>query len=145
MQEESYQCSFNANVSPGEAFEKISRVSEWWSKHYEGTSQQLGGVFTVGFPGGDRYTAKVSEMVPDQTIVWEFIDTYQAWVKNPAEWVGTSIVWDIHPLDDGVAVKMTHAGLVPALECFGQCSKSWHYLMQESLRLLLTTGKGRPV
>ena len=145
MSEQSYQSSFTANTSPAEAFAKISRVSEWWAKNFEGRSQQPGDVFTVKFRSGDRFTARVAEMQPDTKITWEFIDTYQGWVKDPTEWVGTQLLWEITPRQDGVEVKMTHAGLVPELECFDQCSKSWHYLMQESLSQLLNEGQGRPV
>lgn len=148
MKEQYYQSSFTANVSPREALEKITRVSEWWGTHFEGKSQELNDVFTVRFPGGDSggdmYRAKVAEILPEK-IIWEFIDTYQGWVKNPTEWVGTKILWEVIPQKDGVEVKMTHVGLAPELECFGECTKAWNYLMQESLSQFLNEGKGRPV
>jgi hypothetical protein len=147
MKEQDYQSSFTANVSPGEALEKISRVSEWWGKNFEGESQEVNDVFTVRFGdvGGDKYTAKVAEIVPEKEIIWEFIDTYQGWVKNPTEWVGTKILWEVTPQKDGVEVKMTHVGLAPQLECFGECKKAWTYLTQESLSQFLNEGEGRPV
>jgi hypothetical protein len=144
MKEQDYQSSFTAHVSPREAFEKISRVSEWWSKNFEGKSQKSGDVFTVRFSSGDRYTAKVSEMLPDHQIIWEFIDTYQGWVKNSTEWVGTKIIWEVTPQKDSVEVKMTHVGLAPELECFDQCTSVWNYLMLESLFKFLNEGKGHP-
>ena len=143
--EQDYQSSFTANVSPREAFEKISRVSEWWGKNFEGKSQQPNDVFTVRFPSGDMYTAKVAEMLPDTKITWEFIDAYQGWVENPTEWVGTKIIWEVTPQKDGVEVKMTHVGLASKLECFSECTKGWNYLMQESLLKFLSEGKGHPV
>ncbi len=91
------------------------------------------------------FKAQVSEMLPDTHIIWEFIDAYQGWVKNPTEWVGTQLIWEVTPQRDGAEVKMTHVGLVPELECFDQCTKSWHYLMQESLLKFLNDGKGHPV
>ena len=30
-----YQCTIEAPVTPGEAFEKISRVPEWWAAGYD--------------------------------------------------------------------------------------------------------------
>jgi hypothetical protein len=144
MTTQDYHSRFTANISPGEAFEKISRVSEWWSKNFEGKSQKPNDVFTVRFSSGDMYKAKVSEMLPDNKIIWEFIDAYQGWVKNPTEWVGTKIIWEVAPQKDSVEVKMTHSGLVPELECFDTCTKGWHYLMQESLFKFLNEGKGLP-
>jgi hypothetical protein len=145
MKEQSYQSSFIAHIPPKEAFEKISRVSEWWAKNFEGTSQRPDDVFTVRFRSGDMFQAKVTEMLPDTKIIWEFIDAYQGWVKNSTEWIGTKIMWEVTPQKEGVEVTMTHVGLVPELECFAQCTKSWHYLMQESLFQFLNEGKGHPV
>ncbi|HEY0755642.1 MAG TPA: hypothetical protein VGD98_16915 [Ktedonobacteraceae bacterium] len=145
MKEQDYHSNLTANVYPREAFEKISRVSEWWSKDFTGESQKLNDVFTVRFSSGDMYKAKISEMQPDTTITWEFIDTYQGWVKDHTEWVGTKIIWEVIPQNDGVEVKMTHSGLVPALECFNQCTKGWNYLTLESLFKFLNEGKGLPV
>src|SRR5215831_11021511 len=110
MKEQGYHGSFTANVSPREAFENISRVSEWWSKNLEGKSQKPNDVFTVRFRSGDLFKAKVSELLP-----------------------GTKIIWEVTPQKDSVEVKMTHVDLVPELECFDHCTKSWHYLMQDSL------------
>jgi hypothetical protein len=56
MKEQDYHSSFTANISPREAFEKISRVNEWWSLNFEGESSKLGDVFTVRFKSGDHYT-----------------------------------------------------------------------------------------
>ena len=39
---------------------------------------------------------------------------------------------------------MTHVGLVPALQCFSDCSGGWGFYFSQSLRKLLTTGKGEP-
>jgi hypothetical protein len=35
-------------------------------------------------------------------------------------------------------------GLVPAFECFEACSRGWSFFVGESLRQLITTGKGKP-
>src|SRR5215467_5342626 len=102
MKEQGYHGSFTANVSPREAFENISRVSERWSKNLEGKSQKPNDVFTVRFRSGDMFKAKVSELLPDTKIIWEFIDAYQGWVKNPTEWVGTKIIWEVTPQKDSV-------------------------------------------
>jgi hypothetical protein len=117
---------------------------QWWSKNFEGKSQKPNDVFTVRFSDGDMYQAKVAEMLPDTKIIWEFIDAYQAWVKNPTEWVGTKIIWEVFPQTDSVEVKITHVGLAPELECFDRCTKGWDYLMQESLCEFLNEGKGHP-
>jgi hypothetical protein len=41
-------------------------------------------------------------------------------------------------------VRFTHAGLVPAFECYGGCSGAWGFYINDSLRSLIATGKGEP-
>ena len=36
----------------------------------------------------------------------------------------------------------TLIGLVPAIQCYGDCSDAWGFYINESLRSLITTGKG---
>jgi hypothetical protein len=41
-------------------------------------------------------------------------------------------------------LRFTHVGLVPAFECYGGCAGAWGFLINDSLRSLITTGKGQP-
>jgi len=108
MKHQDYHCSISASVTPQAAFEKISRVSQWWAKDFEGKSDEPNDVFTVRFQNGDRYKIKVSEIIPNKKIVWEVIDSYQGWHDNHTEWVGTKIVWEVFPQKEGTEVKLTH-------------------------------------
>jgi hypothetical protein len=36
-------------IAPKETFNKISEVSNWWSKKFEGSSSKLDDIFTVRF------------------------------------------------------------------------------------------------
>jgi hypothetical protein len=38
-------------------------------------------------------------------------------------------------------LRFTHHGLVPAIECYKDCSNAWGQLIQQSLFSLMTTGK----
>lgn len=145
MKEQDYHSSFTATISPREAFEKISRVSEWWSTNFEGSSSKLGDVFTVRFKAGDWYTIKIDELIPAKKIVWNVIDAEQTWHEDRKEWAGTKIVWEITPVKNGTEVTMTHVGLVPEFECYDKCKMGWDWLMQNSLSKLLNEGKGLPV
>ncbi len=145
MNNQDYQSSITTHSTPEEAFEKISRVSEWWAKDFEGRSEEPNDVFTVRFQNGDMYKVKVSESIPHKKILWDVIDSYQGWHDDHTEWVGTKIVWEVLPKTDSTEVKMTHAGLVPEFECFAQCRLGWDYLMGKSLLNLLNSNKGMPV
>ena len=45
---------------------------------------------------------------------------------------------------DKTELRFTHRGPVPAIECYGGCSGAWGYFINESLRDLIATGKGKP-
>lgn len=60
------------------------------------------------------------------------------------KWNGTDIVFDIARKGGKTELRMTHVGLVPALECFDDCSGGWGFYFSRSLRALITTGKGQP-
>jgi glucan biosynthesis protein len=145
MKRPDYHSSITADLAPEEAFEKITHVSEWWGTQVEGQSRQLHDIFTVRFSGGDVYKLQITELVPNERMVWEVIDARQDWVKDPTEWVGTRIVWEISPQEQGTQIDMTHIGLVPELECYEKCSPSWDYLIVSSLSKFLTDNTGLPV
>ena len=145
MKQQDYYSSIAVPVTPTEAFDKISRVSEWWAKSFEGKSQQVSDVFTVRFESGDMYKIRIAEMNPDKRIVWDVIESFQGWVKNTSEWAGTRIVWEIKQEKNRVSIDMTHIGLVPEIECFNSCTRGWNFLIQESLLKYLIEGKGLPV
>ena len=144
MQQQDYHGSIAADITPKEAFDKISCVNEWWSTNFEGESSKLGDVFTVRFKSGDWYTIKISEMISGKNIVWDVIAADQTWHEDRDEWTGTKIVWDISPEKDGSIVTMTHQGLVPEFECYEKCKMGWDYLTQKSLLKFLNGDKGLP-
>lgn len=145
MEKQDYHGSIIVTSTPKEAVDKISRVSEWWVKNFEGNSQKRNDIFTVRSGSGDRYTVKVSEFIPDKRIVWEVIDSHQGWVKNETEWTGTKIVWEVSAQKDGTHIAMTHIGLVPSIECYTKCTLGWEYLLHKSLFKFLTENAGLPV
>jgi hypothetical protein len=143
MKQQDYHCSITANVTAKEAFESISHVSAWWAKHFEGSAQQLDDVFTVRF--GETYvTFKIVKWVPNKTIVWEVTDCYLHWLKDKTEWKGTKTAWDIAEMNHTTQINFTHQGLVPQVECYGNCVKGWDQYIKGSLLTLLTQKEGIP-
>jgi hypothetical protein len=76
--------------------------------------------------------------------VWRVLNSDLSFVKDESEWKGTDIVFDIARKGAKTELRMTHIGLVPALECFEGCSGGWGFYFGRSLRDLITTGKGQP-
>ena len=143
MNQQNYQCSITAGITPHEAFEYINRVNEWWAKNFEGNSHKINDIFTVRF-GETFATFKISELIPDKKIVWQVTGCHLPWLQDKTEWNGTSIVFYIIAVGDETQVTMTHIGLVPEVECFEQCEAGWNHFIKESLFRLLTEQAGLP-
>ena len=143
MNQQNYQCSIAADVTPHEAFEAVNQVNEWWAKNFEGSAEKLNDVFTVRF--GDTWvTFKIAEFIPDKKVVWQVTDCYLPWLNDKTEWNGTSVAFEISPLGNATQVTMTHIGLVPGVECYEMCEAGWNHHFKESFLKLLTEHVGAP-
>ena len=144
MNQQNYECSIAAEFTPGEAFEGVNRVNEWWVKNVEGSSEKLNDVFTVRFSGEVFVTFEVTESIPGEKIAWHVTDCYLPWLKDKTEWNGTSVIFEISPSGDETRVTMTHMGLVPGIECYDGCEAGWNQYFKGSLFKLLTEHAGVP-
>ena len=72
------------------------------------------------------------------------LDSYLEFIEDKREWNGSRVIFDIARKGDKTEVRFTHAGLVPAHECYGACSSAWSSYIRGSLRSLIATGKGAP-
>ena len=130
-------------ASTAEAYDKICRVTEWWTQTVDGKSGAKGDAFTVRF--GETFTDFViDEAIPGHKLVWRVTNCYLPWQNNKTEWNGTSVVWEISERDGGSAIALTHHGLVPGAECFEDCQRGWDFFVGESLHQFITDGVGRP-
>jgi hypothetical protein len=144
MQQQDYHCSITAPVTAEEAFEGISNVRAWWAKHFEGSSTAVHDLFTVRF-GTTFVTFEITELIPDRKVVWYVTDCYLPFVQDKYEWNNTSVVWEVEAAGDETRISMTHIGLVPAVECYGQCEAGWNNHIKESLFRYITEHAGMPV
>ena len=87
---------------------------------------------------------KLIEVIPNKKVVWFVVDNYFKFTQDKSEWTGTKIIFEISRKNNKTQIRVTHAGLVPEYECFDICSNAWTHYVQESLRDLITTGKGQP-
>jgi hypothetical protein len=130
--------------SPEEAFDAIISTPGWWQGQIEGSTDKLGGEFTYRMPGHHYSKQQIIELVPNEKVVWLVSDS-ELKFDNKSEWTGTKIVFEITLLGDKTQVRFTHVGLIPAFECYNDCSWAWGKLVGESLFSLITTGKGTNV
>jgi hypothetical protein len=144
MSDQNYTTSFTVDQSPEEVFAAVNNVRGWWSEEIEGSTDKLGAEFEFHYQDLHHSTQKITEWVPGQRVVWHVLDSRLNFVQDKTEWKGTDIVFEITRKNDRTELRFTHAGLVPAFECYGECSDAWGFHINHSLFVLITTGKGEP-
>jgi hypothetical protein len=144
MKTKDYATSFTVDQSPEEVFDAINNVRAWWSGEIDGSTDKLGAEFKYCYKDLHRSTQKITELVPGKKVVWHVADARLNFVKNKTEWNGTDVVFEITRKGAKTELRFTHVGLVPAFECYGDCSVAWGFYINDSLRTLIATGKGQP-
>ena len=142
--DQNYTTTISVDQTPEEVFNAINNVRGWWSEEIEGRTDKLGAEFNYHYKDLHRSTHKITEMLPGRKVVWHVPDARINFVKDKTEWKGTDVVFEIARKDDKTELRFTHVGLVPAFECYGDCSGAWGFYINNSLRGLITTGKGQP-
>ncbi len=144
MKKKDFTTTFSVDQSPEEVFDAINNVRGWWSEEIDGSTDKLGAEFKFHHKDLHRSTQKITEFVPGKKVVWHVSEARLNFVKNKTEWNGTEVVFEITRKDAKTELRFTHVGLVPAFECYGDCSGAWGFYINNSLRGLITTGKGQP-
>ncbi len=117
-----------------EALTTLDGLSGWWAEKTSGETG-MGGVIEFRFgPGG--IDMRVAELVPGRTVRWDVAD-------GPAEWIGTSVQFDLRQDGDWTIVLFRHEGWREPVEFMHHCSTKWATFLM-SLKQLLETGTGAP-
>jgi hypothetical protein len=139
-----YATSILVDESPKKVFNAINNVRGWWSEEIEGNTSKLNDVFTYRYEDMHKCKMKLTEVVPDKKVVWTVLENYFSFTKDKSEWTGNKIIFDISKKGNKTQLQFTQQGLVPAYECYDMCQDAWTDYIQNSLRKLITTGKGKP-
>ncbi len=107
-------------------------------------TDKLGSVWTYRYKDIHYSKQKITQLVPGKRVVWDVLDGYLNFVKDKSEWTGTKIIFDISKKGGKTEVRFTHQGLIPNIECYGQCTDAWGFYIRSSLKSLITTGTGIP-
>src|SRR6185369_6326029 len=113
MNEQNYTTSILVDQTPAEVFAAINNAQTWWTGDpgVSGSTDQLGDVFTYQYGDVHRSTHKVTELVPDQKVVWHTLEAELNFIDNKSEWTGTDIVFEISRKGEQTEVRFTHVGL----------------------------------
>ena len=144
MTSQSFTSAFLVDQSPEEAFAAIGNVRGWWSGQIEGATDELDAEFTYRYQDVHYSRQRITEFLPSKKVVWRVLDAYLNFTEDPNEWTGTEVTFEVSPRGEQTEVKFTHLGLVPDSECFDKCSSAWSFYVNNSLRRLITTGRGEP-
>ena len=144
MSGQNYTTSLTVDQSPEEVFAAISSVRGWWSGEIDGRTDKLGAEFKYRYKDLHKTTQKITELVPGKKVVWHVVESHINFVKDKNEWNGTDVVFEIAKKGGKTELRFTHVGLVPAFECYGDCSGAWGFYINDSLRSFIATGKGQP-
>ncbi len=126
-------------------YDCINNVKGWWHGEVAGPSNNPGDVFEYRMKQFHYSKQKVTELISAKRVVWDVIDSNLSFAEKPQEWTGTQIIFALTENDDNTTLQFTHAGLVPQLLCYRNCSSGWTQLIHESLYDFVKTGEGKAV
>ncbi len=145
LSDQNFTTGFTVDQTPEEVFAAINNVRGWWTGEIDGGTDNLGDEFTYRYEDIHYSKQKLTEVIPNQKVVWLVEDARLNFVEDKSEWKGTQIIFEVSKKGDKTELRFTHAGLVPKYECFNDCSSAWSSLINDSLRGLITTGKEQPI
>ena len=79
---------------------------------------------------------RVLELDPGRVVRWQVVD-------GPAEWIGTTVSFDLSQDGDYAMVLFKHQGWREPVEFMHHCSTKWATFLL-SLKQLVETGEGAP-
>ena len=144
MSDRNFTTTITVDQSPPDVFAAICDVRAWWSQEIVGRAERIGDTFKHHFRDLHRCEIAVKELVPGRKVVWTVLENYFSFTEDTAEWKGTDIVFEIARNDDKTVLTFTHVGLVPTYQCYVACTDGWTFYIHDSLRELITTGRGQP-
>jgi uncharacterized protein YndB with AHSA1/START domain len=147
MSSPNFSVAYTVSQSPEAVFSAVNDVRGWWTGEpgAKGTTDKLGAEWTYRFKDLHYTKQRITEFVPGKKVVWLVLDSRLSFVQDPTEWNGSKISFEITKKGDKTELRFTHVGLVPEVECYGDCSSAWGYYVKGPLRALISKkGKTRP-
>jgi hypothetical protein len=142
MSMQGFTTTYSVEQTPKEVCDAIMDVGSWWTGDVAGSSRELGDEFSYRYPGIHYSKQKVTELIPNERVVWRVVDCRLEGGEDPGEWTGTDLIFDVSEKEGRTEIRFAHRGLVPGFDCFEACSSAWGFYINVSLRRLITTGEG---
>ncbi|MGF7041911.1 SRPBCC family protein [Mucilaginibacter lappiensis] len=134
MENQSYYTSIEVEATPAEVFNRLTELSQWWSKDFEGSSNKVGDEFVINHPGRHYSKQRLIEAIPGQKIVWLVTKSELNWLEqDKTEWTGTTMIFELISKGTTTELKFIHEGLIPEKECYTKCTKGWDMVIKNWL------------
>lgn len=156
MEKQGFTTTIQVEQTPLQVFNAVVNPGAWWSEEITGGTAQAGDIFDYHFQDIHRAKIKLTEVVPNQKVVWLVLENYfkpglfdepvkaDGFENDKAEWVDTRIIFEITEKDGKTQLRFQHEGLTPDYHCYAVCENAWSHYIKDSLYGLITTGKGQP-
>ena len=118
-----------------DALTSVEGLAGWWTDETRGSGAP-GGVLEFRFPPVGGFDMEVLEAVPSKHVSWRVVD-------GPAEWIGTTVDWDLRQDGGWTIVLFSHRGWAEPVEFMHHCSTKWATFLM-SMKAFLETGTGAP-
>ncbi|MDQ2715312.1 MAG: SRPBCC domain-containing protein [Chloroflexota bacterium] len=126
-------------ATPESVFNALTQQDEivrWWANEAQ-VKPEVGslGEFRFRQPAG-VLQFEVAELTTGEKVRWLSR-------QGPPQWAGTSVTWNLTPVQNGTRLLFTHAGFAQVDKAYEQVRGNWEYFL-DSLKSYLETGKGTP-
>ncbi len=108
------------------ALTTLEGLSSWWTVETNGNPSAVDNTVSFNFGTIQGPTMKILELIPDQKVTWECIESAHGWV-------GHKLTFLLDENDDKIRLRFTHEGWDTQDDFYAICNFSWGRYM-ESLR-----------
>ncbi|GCE16979.1 SRPBCC domain-containing protein [Dictyobacter kobayashii] len=127
-------------ATPGSVFDALTQqdgIARWWTNDLT-VKPEVGSLAEFRFTrwGAGILQFEIAELDAGAKVHWFSR-------KGPPQWAGTSVTWQITPIQDGTKIVFTHDGFAQVDAVYEQTRGNWEYFL-DSLKSFLETGKGTP-
>lgn len=118
--------AISIGAPPAEVFAAVSTrqgFTRWWTSNVEVQEGEGDGVYVFGFDEDTVHARfRVDERSPPQRLVLGCLGGIE-------DWKGTTLVFELEPLENGTFLRFDHAGWTTEDWYFRQCNSTWGHLM----------------